>query len=96
MVVGVDGSPTSKMALRWAADIAAFEGATIQAVSVCSLPPTVGWGYAVPYTFREDTEKALLFKLLDVEAETGMQLTESYAMTPGASWVSGTGSTTCR
>jgi 5-methyltetrahydrofolate--homocysteine methyltransferase len=32
----------------------------------------------------DHTEKALLFKLLDAEARTGTQLTESYAMTPGA------------
>ena len=33
----------------------------------------------------DHTEKALLFKLLDAEAHTGAQLTESFAMTPGAS-----------
>lgn len=59
IVVGVDGSPTSRLALRWAADLAAFEGATIQAVSVCGVPPTVGWGYAIPFSYREETEKAL-------------------------------------
>ncbi len=32
----------------------------------------------------EHTEKLTLFKLLDVEANTGMQLTESMAMTPAA------------
>ncbi|WP_299999232.1 methionine synthase [uncultured Cedecea sp.] len=33
----------------------------------------------------EHTEKAAIWKLLDVEKVTGMQLTESYAMWPGAS-----------
>ncbi len=33
----------------------------------------------------DHTEKLTLFNLLDVEARTGMQLTESLAMTPGAS-----------
>ena len=33
----------------------------------------------------DHTEKTTLFKLLDAEANTGMQLTESLAMTPGAS-----------
>ncbi|MBX3230199.1 MAG: methionine synthase [Labilithrix sp.] len=33
----------------------------------------------------DHTEKATLWKLLDVEAKTGMKLTESYAMWPGAS-----------
>ncbi|MCC5826710.1 methionine synthase [Alkalimonas sp.] len=32
----------------------------------------------------EHTEKGTLWQLLDVEAKTGMQLTESYAMWPGA------------
>ena len=32
----------------------------------------------------DHTEKGTLFKLLDAEAATGLQLTESYAMTPGA------------
>jgi 5-methyltetrahydrofolate--homocysteine methyltransferase len=33
----------------------------------------------------DHTEKALLFKLLDAESRIGAQLTESFAMTPGAS-----------
>ena len=33
----------------------------------------------------EHTEKAAIWQLLDVEAHTGMQLTESFAMWPGAS-----------
>ena len=33
----------------------------------------------------DHTEKGLLWKLLDVEAKTGMKLTESFAMWPGAS-----------
>jgi 5-methyltetrahydrofolate--homocysteine methyltransferase len=32
----------------------------------------------------DHTEKGTLFKLLDAEAATGLKLTESYAMTPGA------------
>ena len=32
----------------------------------------------------DHTEKGALFKLLDAEAATGLKLTESYAMTPGA------------
>lgn len=33
----------------------------------------------------EHSEKATLWRLLDVEAQCGMRLTESYAMWPGAS-----------
>ena len=32
----------------------------------------------------DHTEKATLFRLLDAEAQTGLVLTESFAMTPGA------------
>lgn len=43
IVVGVDGSPSSKTALRWAARLAAATGATIQAVIAWELPQTYGW-----------------------------------------------------
>jgi 5-methyltetrahydrofolate--homocysteine methyltransferase len=33
----------------------------------------------------DHTEKGTLWRLLDVEANTGMQITESYAMWPGSS-----------
>ena len=33
----------------------------------------------------DDTEKGTLWRLLDVEAHTGMKITESFAMWPGSS-----------
>jgi 5-methyltetrahydrofolate--homocysteine methyltransferase len=45
----------------------------------------VGIRPAAGYPAQPDhTEKAELFRILDAPAETGMALTESYAMTPGA------------
>jgi nucleotide-binding universal stress UspA family protein len=46
IVVGVDGSPASVTALRWAQRIAAPTGATIEAVIVWNYPPDYGWAVA--------------------------------------------------
>ena len=43
IVVGVDGSPQSKQALRWAAQLASPSGARIEAVSAWEFPTTYGW-----------------------------------------------------
>lgn len=60
IVVGVDGSEPSKRALRWAARIAAAEGARIDAVAAWDFTPAFGWN-ALPmgYSPRLDIEKAL-------------------------------------
>jgi len=43
IVVGVDGSAQSELALRWAAWIAAASDATIEAVAAWRYPITIGW-----------------------------------------------------
>jgi len=45
IVVGVDGSEHSKLALRWAVSISATTGATIEAVTAWHFPVSFGWGY---------------------------------------------------
>lgn len=40
VVVGVDGSASSKQALHWAARLAATEGSTIQAITAWDYPPS--------------------------------------------------------
>ena len=45
IVVGVDGSEQSKLALRWAISISATTGATIEAVTAWHFPTSFGWGY---------------------------------------------------
>ena len=78
IVVGVDGSEQSKQALRWAARIAATEGATIDAVGVWEFPTSFGWA-ALPEGFvpKEDMDK-LLTKVVDEvfgpERPKGMRL----------------------
>jgi nucleotide-binding universal stress UspA family protein len=45
IVVGVDGSEQSKLALRWAVRIAATTSASIDAVTAWHFPVSFGWGY---------------------------------------------------
>ena len=48
IVVGVDGSESSKQALRWAARQAGFTGATLEAVTGWEYPAFYGWSPAMP------------------------------------------------
>jgi nucleotide-binding universal stress UspA family protein len=43
IVVGVDGSPASREALRWAARQAELTGAELHAVTTWNIPTTYGW-----------------------------------------------------
>lgn len=60
IVVGVDGSPSSKLALRWAARIARAENARIDVLGVWQWPYAYGWA-AIPadYAPQQDIEKVL-------------------------------------
>lgn len=49
IVVGVDGSPSSKAALRWALAQARRTGARVQAVMSWEYPAYYGMGAVVPY-----------------------------------------------
>jgi nucleotide-binding universal stress UspA family protein len=48
IVVGVDGSPSSRQALRWAADLAQAFGAPINVVSAWQYPTTFGYASPLP------------------------------------------------
>lgn len=43
VIVGIDGSPESKQALRWAAHFADSSGAHLIAVTAWEYPATLGW-----------------------------------------------------
>ncbi|MEU4424774.1 universal stress protein [Actinoplanes sp. NPDC024001] len=43
IVVGVDGSPSARQALRWAAQQARLTGARLQAVTAWQIPAYYGW-----------------------------------------------------
>ncbi len=61
IVVGVDGSESSKRALRWAADQAKLTGAQLKVVTTWEYPPTLGWAPPYPSDFdpEQDARKAL-------------------------------------
>jgi nucleotide-binding universal stress UspA family protein len=62
IVVGVDGSETAKLAVRWAALEARTRGATLELVSAWMLPNTA-------YAYRNMTVSEELVKALTMNAE---------------------------
>ncbi|MER6098484.1 universal stress protein [Streptomyces sp. NPDC001728] len=73
VVVGVDGSPASREALRWAVRHARLTGATVDAVGVYDVPGATGWS-APPVDAAFDEEQArqaLTEELEGVLAEIG-------------------------
>jgi nucleotide-binding universal stress UspA family protein len=47
IIVGVDGSPSSRQALRWAARQAELTGGQVHAITTWHLPSTTGWETAL-------------------------------------------------
>ncbi|CAL9662829.1 Universal stress protein_MSMEI_3859 [Streptomyces sp. enrichment culture] len=68
VVVGVDGSPSSYEALRWAVRYAGMVGGTVHAVAVWELPGLYGWSApAVDMDVDEDgTRQRMRKELTDV------------------------------
>jgi nucleotide-binding universal stress UspA family protein len=58
IVVGVDGSDSSKSALRWAARLLPLFGGEIEAVTSWEYPSSYGWGVALPSDWRPDLDAA--------------------------------------
>lgn len=58
IVVGVDGSQSSKSALRWAARLLPLFDGEIQAVIAWEYPTSYGWGAALPSDWRPDLDAA--------------------------------------
>lgn len=67
-MVGVDGSPASEEALRWAAHQAELTGASLRAVMTWRIPATA-YGAMIPvassFDLRQATEEALSGAVLD-------------------------------
>lgn len=60
IVVGVDGSDSSKQALRWATALARGSGSRVDAVMSWDIPTTLGLGYLPQdVDMQSDTEKWL-------------------------------------
>lgn len=62
IVVGVDGSPESKTALRWADAMARRSGAVVDAVTAWTLPVTFSWDASGLYDidWKGDAEKSVI------------------------------------
>ncbi len=58
IVVGVDGSESSKSALRWAARLLPVFNGEIEAVIAWEYPSSYGWGIALPSDWRPDLDAA--------------------------------------
>ncbi len=62
VVVGVDGSPSSNAALRWAAQQARLTGAVLRAVTSWSYPRAYGFELGLPADYRPDQDAARALK----------------------------------
>jgi nucleotide-binding universal stress UspA family protein len=76
IVVGVDGSPESKAALRWAIAEAGLRGARLRAVHAWVIPAAFGADAALVLAeaiegFREEGERVLDEALAEVAGESG-------------------------
>ncbi|WP_171053220.1 universal stress protein [Streptomyces marianii] len=73
VVVGIDGSPSSYAALRWAVRHAGLIGATVDAVAAYELPGAHAWSApAVDMEFdAEEAKRGLVEEVRKVLGETG-------------------------
>ncbi|MBV6697704.1 universal stress protein [Kitasatospora aureofaciens] len=83
IVVGVDGSPASEQALRWAVDYARAVGGTITAIAAWEYPAFYGWsGMSVPpaegFSPEELAGKALAQSVTNVVGDDpGVRISET-------------------
>ncbi|MCB5163868.1 universal stress protein [Streptomyces bambusae] len=73
IVVGVDGSPSSQAALRWAVRYAGLVGGRVEAVTAWEVPGAASWSApAVDATFdAEEAERKLVEEVRSVLGEDG-------------------------
>ncbi|MET7515657.1 universal stress protein [Streptomyces sp. NPDC005480] len=76
IVVGIDGSPSSQAALRWAVRYASLVGGTVEAVSAWEVPGMASWSApAVDVDFDEEqAEQGLVEEVRAVLGENGGSL----------------------
>ncbi|KJY39045.1 MULTISPECIES: universal stress protein [Streptomyces] len=76
IVVGVDGSPSSQAALRWAVRYAGLVGGKVEAVTAWEVPGEASWSApAVDATFdEEEAEKLLVDEVRTVLGDRGAAL----------------------
>lgn len=73
VVVGIDGSPSSQVALRWAVRHAGLIGATVEAVAAYELPGAPGFSApTVDSDFdAEEARRGLVEEVREVLGDTG-------------------------
>ncbi|WP_030270954.1 universal stress protein [Streptomyces sp. NRRL B-24484] len=73
IVVGVDGSPTSEEALRWAVRQAALVGGTVDAVIAWAYPSGYGWPAPIldGFDFEDNARRCLAQAVTKVTKVTG-------------------------
>ncbi|CAL9337403.1 Universal stress protein_MSMEI_3859 [Streptomyces sp. enrichment culture] len=76
IVVGVEGSPSSRAALRWAVRYAGLVGGRVEVVTAWEVPGEASWSApAVDTTFdEEDAERRLVEEVRTVLGEDGASL----------------------
>lgn len=84
IVVGVDGSPGSKIALAWAMTQARLTDATVEAITTWQDPVMYGFTYAwAPVTYEGGSIATVMAKVLDDSiAEVSGQLERPVAVLP--------------
>ncbi|MBP0450616.1 universal stress protein [Kitasatospora sp. RG8] len=70
IVVGVDGSPSSSAALRWALELARLDGSTVAAVIAWDYPPLSGWGLSIPGPEIEEAARLALADAVKREVDS--------------------------
>lgn len=70
IVVGVDGSPSSRAALRWALGQAQLDGSSIDAVAAWDYPPLSGWGLTIPGPEIEEAARLALVDTVKQEQDS--------------------------
>jgi nucleotide-binding universal stress UspA family protein len=77
IVVGVDGSGGSKVALRWAMSQARLTGSTVEAVAAWQEPAQYGYGYGwPPAAYEGESIATITAKVLDATIAEVSALTE--------------------
>ena len=83
VIVGVDGSESSKEALLWAAEYAAATGAPLEALTVWDMPITFGWVASLeeddPEQGALDALEALVRDVLGEDARVATKVERGHA-----------------
>ncbi|KDN87005.1 universal stress protein [Kitasatospora cheerisanensis] len=77
IVTGVDGSDSSRAALRWAVRQAALTGATVEAVITWEYPAVYGWGLTLTDADFTAAAEQTLAKLVEEENDPAHPVTIS-------------------